>query len=99
MRSDQERGTLKRSKFFSEIVRLPVRPCQLLAPTPSMNRPVGASSTDVMMSANERLGNGSWRSGPTSLAFRPGTLGIVPGGSPPPTGGVLGAEPGGATTA
>src|SRR4051812_38225581 len=59
-----------------------------------MNRPVGASSTDVTMSANERLGKGSLRSGPTSVMFRPGMLGNVPAGSPEPTGGAEGAAPG-----
>src|SRR5581483_3141309 len=59
-----------------------------------MNRPVGASSTDVTMSAQARLGNGSWRSGPTSVMFRPGTLGKSPFGSPAPRGGVRGAPPG-----
>ena len=52
-----------------------------------MNRPVGASSTAVTMSANERLGKGSLRSGPTSVIFKPGMLGNVPAGSPEPTGG------------
>ena len=62
-------------------------PWKLLAATPTMNRPVGASSTAVTMSANERLGKGSLRSGPTSVMFRPGMLGNVAGGSPAPTGG------------
>src|ERR1700722_2011549 len=55
-----------------------------------MNRPVGASSTDVMTSANERFGNGSLWSGPTSVIFMPGILGNVPAGSPVPTGGGAG---------
>ena len=38
------------------------------------------------MSANDRLGNGSLRSGPTLVMFMPGMLGNVPGGSPAPTG-------------
>src|SRR4051794_6499418 len=59
-----------------------------------MNRPVGASSTAVTMSANDRLGYGSLRSGPTSVMFRPGMLGKVPAGSPAPTGGAAGAAPG-----
>ena len=53
-------------------------PWKLFAPTPIMNRPVGASSTEVTMSANERLGNGSLRSGPTSVMFMPGMLGNDP---------------------
>src|SRR5262245_20170106 len=52
-----------------------------------MNRPVGASSTEVTMSANERLGKGSMRSGPTLVMFMPGMLGNGAGGSPAPTGG------------
>ena len=52
-----------------------------------MNRPVGASSTEVTTSANERFGNGSFWSGPTSVMFMPGMLGNVPGGSPAPRGG------------
>src|SRR5213080_2016203 len=59
-----------------------------------MKRPVGASSTAVTISANERLGKGSLRSGPTSVMFRPGILGNVPAGSPAPTGGAAGAVPG-----
>src|SRR4051812_22323250 len=59
-----------------------------------MNRPVGASSTAVTISANERLGKGSLRSGPTSVMFRPGMLGNVAVGSPAPTGGAAGAVPG-----
>ncbi len=61
-------------------------PWKLLAPTPIMNRPVGASSTEVTMSANDRLGNGSLRSGLTSVMFMPGILGNDAGGSPAPTG-------------
>src|ERR1700677_1669782 len=52
-----------------------------------MKRPVGASSTEARTSANDRFGNGSLWSGPTSVMFMPGTLGKVPGGSPVPTGG------------
>src|SRR5262249_23256459 len=52
-----------------------------------MKRPVGASSTDVTISANDRLGNASFRSGVTSVMFMPGILGNVPAGSPVPTGG------------
>src|SRR5262245_60489118 len=59
-----------------------------------MNLPVGASSRAVTMSANDRLGNGSLRSGPTSVMFSPGTLGKVAAGSPAPTGGAAGAAPG-----
>src|SRR5436853_46875 len=51
-----------------------------------MNRPVGASSTEVTMSANARLGNASLRSGLTSVMFMPGRLGNDAGGSPAPTG-------------
>src|SRR5262245_5347677 len=57
---------------------------------PIMNRPVGASSMEVTISANDRLGNGSFRSGLTSVIFMPGMLGSVPGSSPEPTGGVIG---------
>src|ERR1022692_1483527 len=59
-----------------------------------MNRPVGASSIDVTMSANDRLGNGSLRSGLTSVMFMPGMLGSVPGSSPAPTGGGIVLAPG-----
>src|ERR1700677_2705287 len=55
-----------------------------------MNRPVGASSTEAMTSANERLGNGSLWSGLTLVMFMPGMLGNVPAGSPVPTGGGAG---------
>src|SRR5271157_5810498 len=72
------------------MLMLPKSPWKLLAATPIMKRPVGASSSAVTMSANERLGNGSLRSGPTSVMFNPGMLGKVAGGSPDPTGGVPG---------
>src|ERR1700720_3220367 len=52
-----------------------------------MKRPVGASSTEARTSANDRFGNGSLWSGPTSVMFMPGILGKVPAGSPVPTGG------------
>ena len=55
-----------------------------------MNRPVGASSTEVTMSAKFRFWNGSLRSGPTFVMPWPGMLGNEPGGSPAPTGGCPG---------
>src|SRR4051794_426410 len=58
-----------------------------------MSRPGGPSSTCVTMSAYDRFGNGSCRSGPTSVMLPPGRLGN-PGGSPAPAGGVLGTAPG-----
>src|ERR1700723_969442 len=59
-----------------------------------MKRPVGASSTEARTSANDRFGNGSLWSGPTSVVFIPGMLGSVPGISVAPTGGGTGL-PGG----
>src|SRR5208337_357533 len=81
------------------MLMLPKSPWKLLAATPTMNRPVGASSTAVTVSANERLGKGSFRSGPTSVMFNPGMLGNVPGGSPAPTGGAPAGRAGGAAGA
>ena len=65
---------------------------------PKMNLPVEPSSTDVERSAYERLGNASWRSGPTSVMFMPGVLGNVAGGSPVPMGGVGAPGPGASMT-
>ena len=91
--SFQEVGGLNRSKFFSMMVMPPISPWKLLAPTLNMNRPVGASSTEVTTSANDRLGNGSLRSGPTLVMPMPGMLGNEAGGSPDPTGGWPGGGP------
>ena len=46
-----DRGMAQMSKFDSWTIAVPLRPPKLLAPTPNISRPVGASSTLATMSA------------------------------------------------